>query len=66
MCCINENGKKIIDKKNIRYLINGFIRPVIRHYKNIYKNNIEEIYLCKFDTNACVEKTSIDLVLKKL
>ncbi len=51
---ISTNGHKIINKTTYTALNNEF-----KEY--IDKNNINEIYLCGFDTDACVYKTALDL-----
>lgn len=51
---IDTKNKKIFDK-NIYTAVNDELKEYIR------KNNISEIYLCGFDTDACVQKTAIDL-----
>ena len=45
---------KVFDK-NIYTAVNDELK------KYIQKNNISKIYLCGFDTDACVQKTAIDL-----
>ena len=54
---INTNGNKIIAKKTYSALTDE-----LEEYLN--KHNISEIYLCGFDTDACVYKTAIDLFEK--
>lgn len=51
---INTKQYKIIDKK-----IYSALNKELEEY--ISKNNIDEIYLCGFDTDACVQKNAIDL-----
>lgn len=51
---INTKNNKVFDK-NIYTAVNDELK------KYIQKNNISKIYLCGFDTDACVQKTAIDL-----
>ncbi len=51
---IDTKQYKVIDKK-----IYSAFNEELKTY--ISKNNIDEIYLCGFDTDACVQKTAIDL-----
>ena len=51
---INTNNHKIINKNTYTALNNE-----LKEY--IDKNNIDEIYLCGFDTDACISKTALDL-----
>ena len=64
--CITENGRKIvIDKKNCKIFDKRIYSAVNNELEEYIKiNNIEEIYLCGFDTDACVQKTAIDLFEK--
>lgn len=61
--CISEDGRKIvIDTKNSKIFdkrIYSAVNSELEEYIKI--NNIVEIYLCGFDTDACVYKTAIDL-----
>lgn len=51
---IDTKGNKIIEK-TVYSALNNELREYIKN------NNIKEIYLCGFDTDACVQKTAIDL-----
>ena len=51
---INYNNAKIIEKETY-----SAVNKELLDY--IFKNNIEEIYLCGFDTDGCVLKTAFDL-----
>lgn len=51
---IDTKKHKIFDKK-IYTAVNDELKDYIR------KNDISEIYICGFDTDACVQKTAIDL-----
>ncbi|MBQ7140864.1 MAG: isochorismatase family protein [Bacilli bacterium] len=51
---IDTKGYKIFDKK-----IYSCLSDELKKY--LLENNIEEIYLCGFDTDACVSKTALDL-----
>ena len=51
---INTNGNKIFEK-----MIYSAVNKELIEY--IKENDIEQIYLCGFDTDACVQKTAIDL-----
>lgn len=51
---INTNGCKVFDKK-----IYSSFNKELKEY--LLENNIDEIYLCGFDTDACVSKTALDL-----
>ena len=51
---IDTKQYKIIDKR-----IYTALNKELEEY--LSKNNIDEIYLCGFDTDACVQKTAIDL-----
>ena len=50
---IDTENNKIFDKK-IYTAVNDELKDYIR------ENDISEIYLCGFDTDACVQKTAID------
>ena len=61
--CMTKNGQSIaIDTKNNRVFDKKIYTAVNNELKNyIQENDISEIYLCGFDTDACVQKTAIDL-----
>lgn len=51
---LNTDDYKIFDKKTYT-AVNEELR------KYISDNNINQIYICGFDTDACVQKTALDL-----
>lgn len=51
---IDTQNYKIFDKK-----IYSALNDELKNYIKI--NNIDEIYLCGFDTDACIQKTALDL-----
>lgn len=51
---IDTKNNKIFDKK-IYTAVNDELKDYIR------ENDISQIYLCGFDTDACIQKTAIDL-----
>jgi len=61
--CLNKVGQDIaINTKNYKVFektIYSALNDELEKY--ISDNNIEEIYLCGFDTDACVQKTALDL-----
>lgn len=61
--CLNEEDRKIIiDTKNYKVfdkMIYTALNDELEQY--IKENEIEEIHLCGFDTEACVLKTALDL-----
>lgn len=61
--CITKEGQSIaIDTKNNKVFDKTVYTAVNDALKNyIRENNISEIYLCGFDTDACIQKTAIDL-----
>ena len=64
--CITEEGRRIaIDTGNNKIFDKTIYSAVNSELENYIKNNnINEIYLCGFDTDACVQKTAIDLFEK--
>ncbi len=64
--CLTEEGRKIlIDTKNYKIFEKKIYSAVSDELEQYVKeNNINEIYLCGFDTDACVQKTAIDLFEK--
>lgn len=61
-CMSIKNRNIVIDTKNYKIIEKrGYtaLNDELREY--IKDNNIEEIYVCGLDTDACVLKTSIDL-----
>lgn len=65
--CITKEGQTIvIDTKNNKIfekIIYSAVNEELIEY--IRDNDIEEIYLCGFDTDACVQKTALDLFEKE-
>lgn len=61
--CMTKDGQSIaIDTKNNKVFDKTVYTAVNDALKNyIRENNISEIYLCGFDTDACIQKTAIDL-----
>lgn len=55
---VNTGNYKIIDK-TVYTAVNNELE------KYILDNNIDEIYLCGFDTDACIQETAIDLFEKE-
>jgi len=61
--CINKEEQRIpIDTKNHTIIDKEIYSAFSRELENYIKeNNITEIHLCGFDTDACVLKTALDL-----
>ena len=64
--CITEEGQAIvIDTKNNKVfekiIYSAVNEELIKYIKD---NNIEQIYICGFETDACVQKTILDLFEK--
>ena len=61
--CMTKEGQEIvIDTKNHKIFDKKIYTAVNDELKTyIQENDISEIYLCGFDTDACVQKTAIDL-----
>ena len=61
--CMTKDGQSIvIDTKNSKVFDKKIYTAVNDELKEyIRENDISEIYLCGFDTDACVQKTAIDL-----
>ncbi len=61
--CLTEEQQQIaIDTKNYKVFnkrIYSSLNDELKKY--LIENNIDEIYLCEFDTDACVSKTALDL-----
>lgn len=61
--CMDENGTKIVidtdGNKVFEKASYTALNDELREY--IKDNNIDSIYLCGFETDACVSKTSLDL-----
>lgn len=61
--CMTKEGQAIaFDTNNYKIFDKNIYTAVNDEFKKyIQENNISEIYLCGFDTDACVQKTAIDL-----
>ena len=61
--CMTEEGQSIvIDTKNYKVFEKAVYSSLNYELKEyIRENNIKEIHLCGFETNACVQKTALDL-----
>lgn len=61
-CMTEENQSIMIDTKNNKVfekdIYSAFNKELVEY---IEENNIGKIYLCGFDTDACVLKTALDL-----
>lgn len=64
--CMSEEGRKIaINTKKYKIMDKTIYSAVNKELENYIKDNkIEQIYLCGFDTDACVQKTAVDLFEK--
>lgn len=61
-CLTEEQQQIIIDTKEYKIFdkkIYSSLNDELKSY--LLENNIDEIYLCGFDTDACVSKTALDL-----
>ena len=65
--CITKEGQKVaIDTNNYKIFDKKIYTAVNDELKNYIKeNDITEIYLCGFDTDACIQKTAMDLFEQK-
>lgn len=61
--CMTKEGQEIvIDTKNHKVFEKTIYSSLNEEFKQyLVENNIKEIYLCGFKTNACVQKTALDL-----
>ena len=61
--CMNEEQQRIVIDTNQNKIFNKYIYSAVNEElkKYLKDNNINEIHLCGFDTDACVQKTAIDL-----
>ena len=61
--CIDKQGQDIVidtqEYKVFEKTSYSALNDELR--KHIKENDIEQIYLCEFDTDACVQKTALDL-----
>ena len=61
-CMTIEHQEIVIDTKNYKVFDKRVYTALNDELKQfISENNIDEIYLCGFDTDACVQKTALDL-----
>ena len=61
-CMTKEQQEIAIDTKNYRIFDKRIYTALNDELKQfIDENNIDEIFLCGFDTDACVYKTALDL-----
>ncbi len=61
-CLTKEQQQIAIDTKNYKIFdkkIYSSLNDELKRY--LIENNIDEIYLCGFDTDACISKTALDL-----
>lgn len=63
LICMNEEEQKVVIDTNQNKIFNKYIYSAVNEEleKYLKDNNIDEIHLCEFDTDACVQKTAIDL-----
>lgn len=61
--CINEEDKEIVIDVGKNKIIDKYVYTAVNKelIEYINENEIEEIYLCGLDTDACVLKTALDL-----
>lgn len=61
-CMTKEQQEIVIDTKNYKVFDKRIYTALNEELKQfIAENNIKEIYLCGFDTDACVQKTALDM-----
>ena len=62
-CCLTEDGQNIvIDTKNSKVFCKNVYTALNKEFlEYVHVNNINCIYLCGIDTDACVMKTAVDL-----
>jgi nicotinamidase-related amidase len=61
-CITEEQQEIVIDTKNYKVFDKRIYTALNEELKQfIAENNIKEIYLCGFDTDACVQKTALDM-----
>lgn len=64
-CMTDEEQCIMLDTKNNKVFEKTIYSAVNKNLiEYIEKNNIGQIYLCGFDTDACIQKTAIDLFEK--
>lgn len=61
--CISEFGRKIVfDTGNNKIFEKKIYSALNDEFKDyVLLNSIDQIYLCGFDTDACIQKTALDL-----
>ena len=61
--CLTEEGQKIvINTENYKVFEKKIYSALTNEFKEyLNRNNITEVYLCGFDTDACILKTALDL-----
>jgi len=61
--CIDKQGQDIVIDTQEYKIVEKTIYSALNNelIKYIKENDIEQIYLCGFDTDACVQKTALDL-----
>ena len=61
--CLTEEGQKIvINTENYKVFEKKIYSALTNEFKEyLMQNNITEVYLCGFDTDACISKTALDL-----
>ena len=65
-CMTKEEQEIVIDTKNYKVFDKKIFTALNEELKQyISENNIDEIYLCGFDTDACIQKTAMDLFEQK-
>ena len=64
--CITAEGQKVVlDTKDYKIFDKKIYSAVNKEFEQYIKDNaINEIYLCGFDTDACIQKTALDLFEK--
>ena len=64
-CMTNEGQKIVLNTKDYKIFNKKIYSAVNEEFEKWIKdNNINEIYLCGFDTDACIQKTALDLFEK--
>ena len=64
-CMTNKDPKIVLNTKNYKIFDKKIYSAVNEEFEKWIKdNNVDEIYLCGFDTDACIQKTALDLFEK--